>query len=48
MLRTRQIKEDRYQWLENRVGAFLRSEGASFEDYNVVMFFLSKLKGEIK
>lgn len=39
---------ERYQWLEDKVDASLRNEGASFADYNDVMFFLSKLKGAIK
>lgn len=39
---------DRYQWLENKVDESLRSEGASFADYNDVMFFLSRLKGAIE
>lgn len=39
---------DRYQWLEDKVDNSLRSEGASFMDYNDVMKFLSRLKGAIE
>lgn len=39
---------DRYQWLEDKVDNSLRSEGASFMDYNDVMKFLSRLKGTIE
>lgn len=39
---------DRYQWLEDKVDNSLRSEGASFTDYNDVMEFLSRLKGAIE
>lgn len=39
---------DRYQWLEDKVDNSLRSEGASFTDYNDVMKFLSRLKGAIE
>ena len=38
----------RYQWLEDKVDNSLRSEGASFVDYNDVMDFLGRLKGAIK
>lgn len=39
---------DRYQWLEDKVDASLRSKGASFMDYNDVMEFLRILKGAIE
>lgn len=39
---------ERYQWLEDKVDASLRSVGASFSDYNDVMFFLEGLKGVIR
>ncbi len=38
---------DRYQWLENKVDDSLRTTGASFSDYNDVMFFIQELKGAI-
>ena len=38
---------DRYAWLEDRVDESLRSENASFEDYNEVMKFVEHLKGRI-
>ena len=39
---------ERYQWLEDKVDASLRSVGASFSDYNDVMLFLEELKGAIQ
>lgn len=39
---------DRYMWLENKVDDSLRSEKASFEDYNEVLSFISILKGDEK
>lgn len=39
---------NRYQWLEDKVDNSLRSENASFADYNDVMFFLSRLRGAIE
>ena len=39
---------ERYQWLEDKVDASLRSVGASFSDYNDVMLFLEGLKGVIR
>lgn len=39
---------ERYQWLEDKVDASMRSSGVSFSDYNDVMLFLQGLKGAIR
>lgn len=38
---------DRYTWLETKVSDSLKDLGASFSDFNEVMFFLERLKGAI-